>query len=1662
MEFSTTSNPLTSSQLPSGGLLAAAAPTPMRMSMEDDARTPLERLAATSLKTEEELVAMSDEDLLLLMHEANLGVVAKNKAMETVTELRNKAAADAAGDDEPPPPDGAGAQNEGRAQRRQRRAARQLEQRMTDHEARMRWARCPKDHITRWLSFLVASVLMVSVYQEGADHFLLATALTDLELFNWAVSQPQRPARLSFHGPTTWSAPTITKTWSNLTAHHGVALDMRLWALGACGMCEGEPPQVIVQLDGQSFETDGRGKRLARRTNYYVGASDDDRLNEEAAASAFHFEFSGHAEQLPSPGPETHSAAFAEVRLQQRHSSDSLTLMVSALPSEDGEGYYDAVHGMGFQQLMVEAVQLSVAVCAPPPLEPPIPALGRAPRDTPAGRAAARQEAAAVLSAATANLSFAVGQGDGTGDEFVGQARSAEDCARLVARMRPAADGATFSAPGTGLSGCWAEYGMLDRRDDPGSDKFVSSFLGGRVGTFEFLDTFSSHGSGTDTLGWTAAEQTDGGGNSTLQLSVTRCGSLGSLLGGFRVLGSGAWLLKTYDLSGHPHSAVELSMEFVKVDSWDDEEAVVEVDGQVVWRRTFSVEEGQRRCGNPNSGWKDRAVAVGPMQLEHTAARLRLRVGTTLDQDASDESFGIQNVLLRGFPPVVPKWVAAATPDAKHVCRDAVGSSRPASWPWRLLARQSAGNYRPARDWVRWGFADGGNGDFSILSELESCRGDDDKFQLKLVWPEDSYLLPQEWKQTTNPVTAAGGGVDGYEAVEVNYYGRKWGGLERSQSDEALLDGSTDSDWWWYAVGAAHAHSGAIPGPDGNVVSKVELWAVCENSHALPDRHRPRCCADYALPGFGRPSTAPRDCPFTLANYSTASSSGFGSGSACEPMGWDAASRVCAAHGGRLCTVSEVTHGCGVSAGGEGCGAAEDLVWTADACPVEQMGWSMRCNATSCERENVECEFALEDVGGGDGSPSPTLANGPSCRDGERNGDEEGVDCGGSCDACVEGYYGCYHDCGTMSDGSTMDRVCKKEDGWQLQKATSIRECEALCADYAYFAIGCPSDHSAGPRLGSPLDEGMQDGFECNCCHTLEANENDSERLADEECTNDFEGTGESGLHMDEFCNGYPAGVFSSDGLALGGTCRVAVYSHPFKPGRAASAPIAMVQVVDEAAEYDSHGWYAIPDNPISLDGHLCNSESCRTCDDSRCTSSGGDCCAPGDEARTCADGWEAVEINEPHCHTYTCCDPGSTVEFEFGTGRGSGSEDRDHCSTHADCDHGYYCDDTQNCWKCDSLSSSWCDTYDHGSCCLYPLLAHCPVEDWPPLMDLCGPSNALHTPTSEYEIGYLFEDDSWRPSAKQPRFFGRLSWLLLALTAVSLWGASWAFACRAPPKAVQFLPVYPYFGIVVGRGRSFQLTGGYDGGKLDSNDNRLVLRGNAEPLACLPGRCGGFVLPDTDLPQRLRDAGVDEAVWSDHMRRLEVVQRRHARACDLGTRASAGCCFWANLPWYLPCCCSESMAWASNCYGCCECCWRCCCCCECWECCCFTCTKCCPGSAGFLGIWWHIYVFLICPFIPFAACDPFQVAMRRWLRDFNEEALQPHGITCKAFTFGQTNANGDRDIDDSMALSTLVFALNEQEATILKLEPVLQRGHHHEPICANCWAMLCNAGRVI
>ena len=77
---------------------------------------------------------------------------------------------------------------------------------------------------------------------------------------------------------------------------------------------------------------------------------------------------------------------------------------------------------------------------------------------------------------------------------------------------------------------------------------------------------------------------------------------------------------------------------------------------------------------------------------------------------------------------------------------------------------------------------------------------------------------------------------------------------------------------------------------------------------------------------------------------------------------------------------------------------------------------------------------------------------------------------------------------------------------------------------------------------------------------------------------------------------------------------------------------------------------------------------------------------------------------------------------------------------------------------------------------------------------------------------------------------------------------------------------------------------------------------------------------------------------------------------------------------------------------------------------------------------------------------------MHRWLNEFNAE-LQPAGVRLKAFTFAQTDAHGHRHADDGTALSVLAFALDDEEASVLEMEPVLQAGHHPDQ---NCGEFVC------
>ena len=119
---------------------------------------------------------------------------------------------------------------------------------------------------------------------------------------------------------------------------------------------------------------------------------------------------------------------------------------------------------------------------------------------------------------------------------------------------------------------------------------------------------------------------------------------------------------------------------------------------------------------------------------------------------------------------------------------------------------------------------------FSILDQLEEMDRNpdgDNKILFELYWPQLEGTLKgprQLWKQSSNPVTGVpGAAVEGYEAVDTPYTSHSWGGLQRTGTSDALLDGSSNNNWW-YAVGARKVHNGGIPGPSGKVVSQTELY----------------------------------------------------------------------------------------------------------------------------------------------------------------------------------------------------------------------------------------------------------------------------------------------------------------------------------------------------------------------------------------------------------------------------------------------------------------------------------------------------------------------------------------------------------------------------------------------------------------------------------------------------------------------------------------------------------------------------------------------------------------------------------------------------------------------------------------------------------------------
>ncbi|MCU0663877.1 MAG: hypothetical protein MUC50_16320 [Myxococcota bacterium] len=120
----------------------------------------------------------------------------------------------------------------------------------------------------------------------------------------------------------------------------------------------------------------------------------------------------------------------------------------------------------------------------------------------------------------------------------------------------------------------------------------------------------------------------------------------GEMLGGYDILGgAGAFTAQAFSLRGIPHTEVFVGLDYVVMDTWDAERALVYVDNIERYSVVFDDADAiENACGGSRPDIGPQPVAI---QTDHVAATVTVRVTSTLDSNALDESFGVDNVVLR-------------------------------------------------------------------------------------------------------------------------------------------------------------------------------------------------------------------------------------------------------------------------------------------------------------------------------------------------------------------------------------------------------------------------------------------------------------------------------------------------------------------------------------------------------------------------------------------------------------------------------------------------------------------------------------------------------------------------------------------------------------------------------------------------------------------------------------------------------------------------------------------------------------------------------------------------------------------------------------------------------------------------------------------------------
>ena len=313
---------------------------------------------------------------------------------------------------------------------------------------------------------------------------------------------------------------------------------------------------------------------------------------------------------------------------------------------------------------------------------------------------------------------------------------------------------------------------------------------------------------------------------------------------------------KTYDLAAVPHKALAIEVDLILLTGGGVPGSIftgysVYVDEQLVWS-TSELNAAELNITNISSiAYRQGCAMVVPIRAEvahqRDSAVLSLRTapaaptlqvgsgGSCLDAGWGQVPLGCSARTDGNFTGHYKTSgdTGAGCIHAMHqlVCsgeggEGGAGSTVPATAPseWRPVFRQTFPFLQATAAWVSYNPTDTDAPSFSALSTLESCRDEEGKLHMKIVWPNRSPPNHNEWKQTSNPVTDST--VAGYEPIDIHFTDLAWGGLEYN-GEQTLLDGSVNHNYWFYAVGARQRHGGGIPGPDSSVEQVVELYQYC-------------------------------------------------------------------------------------------------------------------------------------------------------------------------------------------------------------------------------------------------------------------------------------------------------------------------------------------------------------------------------------------------------------------------------------------------------------------------------------------------------------------------------------------------------------------------------------------------------------------------------------------------------------------------------------------------------------------------------------------------------------------------------------------------------------------------------------------------------------------